>query len=187
LEYLIREYGQHPAYYRLNGKPVIVIWASNTVPLATWQRIFTNLRTRGLDALHIAMGYNPEVLSEFDGLHEYGVSGYYRLGALYQYAAKQVRGYSLLYPDATPKIWIATLQPGFDERTLPDRKGFYWERRNGDSYRYTFEAAMKSDPDWLFITSWNEWWEHTYIEPSVRYGDFYLRLTKEFADAWKKR
>ena len=187
LEYLIREYGQHPGYYRLNGKPVIVVWASNSVPLATWQRIFTNLRTRGLDAFYIAMGYNPEVLSEFEGLHEYGVNGHYRLGALYQHAAQLVRSSSLLYPDAAPKIWIATLQPGYDERTIPGRQGYYWERRNGDSYRYTFEAAMKSDPDWLFITTWNEWWEHTYIEPSEQYGDLYLRLTKEFANAWKKR
>lgn len=185
LEYLIRKYGQHPAYYRLNGKPVVVIWASNTVSLTAWRRIFAKLRERGLDAVYIAMGYNREVLSEFDGLHEYGVSGYYRLGALYQYVAKQVRAYSLLYHDAMPKIWIATLQPGFDERTLPEREGFYWERSNGDSYRYTFEAAMKSDPDWLFITTWNEWWEHTYIEPSVQYGDLYLRLTKEFAEMWK--
>lgn len=187
LEYLIHNYGQHPAYYRLDGKPVIVIWSSNAVPLATWQRIFTNLRTRGLDAAYIAMGYNPEVLSNFEGLHEYGVAGTFRLGALYQDAAEQVRSYSLLHPDATPKIWIATLQPGYDDRTLPDREGLYWKRRDGESYRYTFEAAMKSDPDWLFITTWNEWWEHTYIEPSEQYGDLYLRLTKEFADAWKSR
>jgi len=186
LEYLIPKYGQHPAYYRLNGKPVIVIWASGTVPLATWQRIFSNLRAQGLDAVYIAMGYDPQTLSDFQGIHQYGVAGHFRLGALYQSTAKQVRGFSLLHPDAAPRIRIATLQPGYDDRNIPDRQGFYWERRDGDAYRYTFEAARKSNPDWLFITTWNEWWEHTYIEPSERYGDLYLRLTREFADAWKR-
>lgn len=187
LEYLITKYGQHPAYYRLNGKPVIVIWASNTVPLATWHRIFTNLRAKGLDAVYIGMGYNSEILSIFDGLHEYSVANKFQLGAICQHIAEQVRSYPLLYTDSAPKIWIATLQPGYDERTLSDREGFYWERRDGASYRYTFEAAIKSDPDWLYITTWNEWWEHTYIEPSVRYGDLYLQLTREFINIWKRK
>ncbi|MGB3905510.1 MAG: glycoside hydrolase family 99-like domain-containing protein [Anaerolineae bacterium] len=40
------------------------------------------------------------------------------------------------------------------------------------------EAALHSDPDWIFITTWNEWWEHTYIEPSESYGDQYLEITR---------
>jgi len=58
---------------------------------------------------------------------------------------------------------------------------------DGEFYRSTFEAALESDPDWIFITSWNEWWEHTYIEPSELYGDQYLRMTREFARQWKGR
>jgi hypothetical protein len=33
----------------------------------------------------------------------------------------------------------------------------------------------------VVVTSWNEWWENTHIEPSVSYGDFYLRRTKVWA------
>jgi len=189
LEYLLRKHSAHPAYYRLNGRPVVVIWASGAVPLTAWQRILTELRSKGLDAIYLGMGLTAaDALFVFDGLHDYGVAGQFRLGALYQCAAQQIRGYSLLCSDApTPKIFAATLQPGYDDRNLPDREGFYWDRRNGDSYRYTFEAAMKSDPDWLFITTWNEWWEHTYIEPSAQYGDLYLQLTKQCAETWKKR
>ena len=47
------------------------------------------------------------------------------------------------------------------------------------------EAALQSDPDWIFITTWNEWWEHTHIEPSEQFGDQYLQITREFADRWK--
>jgi hypothetical protein len=186
LQYLLHEHGQHPAYYRLQGKPLVVVWASGSVPLDAWQRIFAQLKASDSEAAYVAMGYKPIVLSEFTGVHEYGVFGHYGLGILFQHAARELRAFSLLHPDVVPRVWIATLQPGYDERNLPDRMGLYWERRGGDAYRYTFEAEQKSDPDWLFITSWNEWPEHTYIEPSEQYGDLYLRLTKEFADRWKK-
>ena len=56
---------------------------------------------------------------------------------------------------------------------------------DGEFYRSTFEAALQSDPDWIFITTWNEWWEHTYIEPSEEFGDLYLRITREYAERWK--
>ena len=186
LDYLLRTYRSRPAWYRLDGRPVVAVWASSTVPTATWQRIFATLRGRGLDAAYLAMGLrDTSVLSVFDGLHEYGVFTIFRLGQTYQAVDQAVRAYSLLHYTEAPKVYVATLQPGYDERTIPGRSGLYWERRDGEAYRYTFEAATKSDPDWLFITSWNEWWEHTYIEPSMRYGDLYLRLTREFAEEWK--
>jgi hypothetical protein len=56
---------------------------------------------------------------------------------------------------------------------------------DGEFYRSTFEAALQSDPDWIFITTWNEWWEHTHIERSEEFGDQYLQITREYAGRWK--
>jgi hypothetical protein len=61
------------------------------------------------------------------------------------------------------------------------------QRDGGTFYRYTFEAALQSDPDWIFITSWNEWWENTHIEPSQAFGNLYLEITQEYSDLWKAR
>jgi hypothetical protein len=47
-------------------------------------------------------------------------------------------------------------------------------------------VAIQSDPDWIIIMTWNEYWEHTYIEPSELYGDMYLRLTGELVGEWKQ-
>ena len=41
--------------------------------------------------------------------------------------------------------------------------------------------------DWIFITTWNEWWENTSIEPGELYGDQYLQITKEYAEKWKNQ
>ena len=96
------------------------------------------------------------------------------------------RYFPLLMDDPEPKIFAATVQPGYDDHLLPDRGGGQvQERLEGDFYRSTFEAALASDPDWIFITSWNEWWETTQIEPSESYGDLYLQITREYVDRWK--
>ena len=91
----------------------------------------------------------------------------------------------ILSNSSRPKIWIPVVQPGYDDRLIPGREGLFQERDNGDFYRSTFEAALVSKPGWIFITSWNEWWEHSHIEPSNLYDHQYLQITKEFSDTWK--
>jgi hypothetical protein len=49
LTYLITTYRDHPAFMKVNGKPLIVLWASGAVPLATWQEVLAKLRAQGLD------------------------------------------------------------------------------------------------------------------------------------------
>lgn len=185
LSYAISTYRDHPGFMKVNGKPLIVVWASGSVPLATWKSVFAELRAQGLDATFLAMGYNTANLAVFDGLHEYGVFTESNLAGTFRSAAQATRYYGLLSDSPTPKIWAATVQPGYDERLISGRSGLFKDRDNGEFYRNTFEAALESDPDWIFITTWNEWWEHTYIEPSELYGDLYLQITREFGEKWK--
>lgn len=185
LTYLISTYRDHPAFMRLNGKPVIPIWSSTTVPLGAWASIFSDLRSQGLDAIFLANSYNLADLEVFDGLHEYGVFQMTDLAQTFVATGKAARYYPLLRDTSAPKIWAATVQPGYDDRLIPGREGLVRDRNDGAFYRSTFDAALQSDPDWIFITSWNEWWEHTHIEPSEQFGDQYLQITRVYADRWK--
>lgn len=187
LTYAISEYGDHPAFFKVNGKPVIILWASNAVPLDVWQNVFSELRAQGMDALFLGMGYDTANLSVFDGIHEYGVFTIPNLAEVFQNTARATRYYSLLSDVPETKIFVASVQPGYDERLIPGRAGLFQDRENGQFYRSTFEAALQSEPDWIFITTWNEWWEHTHIEPSELHGDLYLQITNEFAERWKGR
>ena len=51
--------------------------------------------------------------------------------------------------------------------------------------RRTFQGAIDSRPDWVVITSFNEWLEGTQIEPSQAYGRRYLELTRTLADRFR--
>jgi hypothetical protein len=67
--------------------------------------------------------------------------------------------------------------PGFESVALNSKV----DRRNGERYRVLWQEAIKTEPDWVLITSWNEWGEGTEIEPSFQLGDQYLQITAEYA------
>jgi hypothetical protein len=186
LAYAISRYRDEPAFYKFEGKPLIVVWASGAVPLETWRQVFARLDEEGLEAVYLAMGYDLGNLEVFAGLHDYGVFLYPDLAQTLRSTGRAVRYYPLLGEQGVVKIWAATVQPGYDDTLLPGREGLVQDREDGAFYRTTFEAAIQSDPDFIFITTWNEWWEHTYIEPSESFGDLYLQITREYAERWKQ-
>jgi hypothetical protein len=195
LEYLISTYGDHPAIMKVDGKPLVFLWASGAVELEAWRRVLSGLEDRGLDGTFIGMvgegGPPAGSLDVFDGLHVYNVlaltantGDIAALTAEYAETGSIVRYYSAL-AGGHPRIWAPTAQPGYDDHLIPGREGITVDRKGGDYYRESLEAAVGSEPDILLVTSWNEWWEHTYVEPSKKYGEQYLSITAEGLDAWK--
>lgn len=185
LSYLIETYGNHAAYMRANSKPLIVCYNTAALPLLTWESIFEDLRAQGLDSTNIAMGSGMESLSVFDGLYDPSI---FDLDGLHQRVTvlgRAVHYHPVLDNAAEAKFWAATVRPGYDDRRIVGSQGTFVDRGDGDFYRGTFDAALVSNPDWIFISSWNKWGEHTYIEPSLAFGDLYLLLTREFAQEWK--
>lgn len=78
-------------------------------------------------------------------------------------------------------IWVAPVAPGFDARQLGG-KGVV-DRRNGETFRRSWEAALATVPDMIGIISWNEWSENTYIEPSVDLGARDLQVLGDLTGA----
>jgi hypothetical protein len=78
---------------------------------------------------------------------------------------------------ATGNYWIAPLAPGFDARLVGGKSVV--ERNNGLTLRTEYATALHSSPDALGLISWNEFSENTYVEPSRRYGDFYLSVLRD--------
>jgi len=191
LEYVLDSYSDHPNFLRYRGKPVIFLYAIENVarnpgqtPLQAWQAILGQIRADGYDALWIGHTFDPSYLEVFDGLHAYG---FYDpdLPEVYASVSGRVRTYQFLQdPNAERKIWAPVVMPGYDDDLLGRPGSWYLDRAGGDTYGFTFQAAIQSQADWIVITSFNEWWEHTHIEPSDSHGFTYLELTKEWSDSF---
>lgn len=184
LKFIIENYGNHKAFIKIFNKPLIFIWASNEISINRWRRILNQLRVNNYEATFVAMGYDISNLLLFDGLHQYGVILIDDLMKEYNIVSNIVKNYHLIADKQ--KIWTATVQPGYDERKIPKRIGLFKERSGGKYYKETWEAAINSNPDLILITSWNEWWENTHIEPSKNFKNYYLNITKKYSRIWKK-
>jgi hypothetical protein len=82
-------------------------------------------------------------------------------------------------------IAAVTIIPGYDDRLLDYPFDTMVERRGGALYREMWEGAIALDPDWIIITSFNEWHEGTQIEPAMEYGNVYIDLTAEYTNKFK--
>jgi hypothetical protein len=184
LEALYRSHAQHPAYLRWNGKPVVFFWGQASVPrlpgqsaLATWQWLRAQVDPQHT-AIWVSEGTDLSYLGVFDAHHLYNIAWSNDLATTQRQWAQRVR--------AKGAQWVGTVMPGWDDTHLLERQGRYRrDRQNGAWYRQSWAAALATNPDWLVITSWNEFVENTYIEPSVTYGSQYLDLTRALAGAWK--
>ncbi|HEX7588916.1 MAG TPA: endo-1,3-alpha-glucanase family glycosylhydrolase [Anaerolineae bacterium] len=180
LKNLLASNAQHPAYLRSGGKPVIFFWREQMYTPDEWRDI-RNTVDPNRQSLWIAEGVKEQLpyLSVFDGFHLYSIAWAPDVTAELNKWPARVRAYG---PD---KIWTATVMPGNDD-TRTHRAGSYVrDRRNGDFYRETWRAAFTTYPDWVIVTSWNEWVEGTMIEPSATYGNLYLDITRDLASQFK--
>ena len=88
---------------------------------------------------------------------------------------------------ASPPSWkIAPTEKSDTSVRIPSLAAFQSQRqvaKTPDKSRHfqVFLEAIKANPDWVLITSWNEWYEGSEIEPSYELGNKYLNLTDPYA------
>jgi len=159
------------ATFDIFGKPLVVLTGTPSMPTAELVRSTAAARSRllVLASEKDLKGYQ-RVAPSVDGNLYYWSSVDPRSNE--KYAAKLAEMGSAVR--AHGGIWIAPVAPGFDARMVGGRSNV--PRDGGATLRAEWVAATASRPDAIGIISWNEFSENTYIEPSAKYGDEYLRL-----------
>lgn len=181
---LLATHAQHPAYLRSDGRPVVFFWRQQRFNLGTWQAI-RNAVDPGRGSVWIEEGVDVAPLSVFDGHHLYSVTWNppTDMARTAQKFAQRTRAMAAKL--GAPKVYVATVMPGYDDTRLPRGNKFAVGREDGAYYARSWQAAINAAPDWIIITSFNEFPEGTYIEPSQAYGTKYLDLTAQWSAAFR--
>ena len=184
LSHALNVHANHPAFLRVDGRPVIFFWRPTLWGVETWRSIRDQVDP-GRNAIWIAEGVDMSYQAVFDGHHLYSNTWNppSDLGYTNQKFANWTATASQQY--GTHKRWVATVMPGYDDTRTGRGNAFATDREGGAYYERSWSAAIASAPDWIVITSFNEWPEGSYIEPSVAYGNRYLELTAQWSGAYK--
>jgi glycoprotein endo-alpha-1,2-mannosidase len=180
---LLEKYAGHQAWLKVGDKPVIFVYgrAVGEIGVAAWADVIKKVNEafpRGV----VFQGdqFSSKAAEVFDGLHTYNTAGRLRgksLDEVKQWCQETYPTWVKLARDAG-RISSLTVIPGYDDTKIR-KPGLKVERYEGQSYIAQWEAAIAAQPDWILITSWNEWHEGSEIEPSVEDGRRYLQLTRK--------
>ena len=188
--YLYRTYGRHPAWLKLDNKPVIMYFdrLMQDIGLEGWQKARAQIEKQAPDAISYIATANTlkEIKARkgaFDGLHIYSQ----------QFEGAETRLLPSLWRSKYYNDWVraqqgakvttATILPGFDDRLQLDRKGKrpVIKREDGKPFRDLWKAAIAASPDWILIVSFNEWHEASQIEPSTTFGTRELETCRQMS------
>ncbi len=190
LLYLLNKYGRHQAWLTLEGRPVFFIYgrALNEIKLDGWKQVIAEVNRRHPGgAIFIGDRISQEAAEIFDGIHTYNVTSRTKGMTPDQLREWAKQFYPATVKTAGRKIAAVTVIPGYDDHKLgrPEPRPIT-SRHEGETYRILWEEAIAANPDWVLITSWNEWHEGSEIEPSRENGDRELRQTKLFTRRFLK-
>jgi len=188
---VLNKYGNHPAALKVYGKPVVFVYgrALGQLGLTGWLKAI-ELINKGYRGGVTAIGdqFSYGAARVFDGVHTYNTAG--KLRGLAPEAVRkwavETYGSWIQVADQAGKISTLTVIPGYDDTKIR-KPGLAVERYGGELYRAQWEEAIKADPHWVLITSFNEWHEGSEIEPSLEYQQQYLELTANYAKQFKAK
>lgn len=183
------KYHADSAYLKVAERPVIFVYAADLIEPAVWRAIMGSVRSGGRNPLVLAETTDVAWLDALDGQFLYATAGLSAsdIGPFNLAQSLCVRAHHLLLPSSDPRrAWAATVTPGYDDTLLTTRAStFKVDRAGGAFYDAQWRAAIAAQPDWVLVTSWNEWYENTHIEASERYGDAYVRRTAYWAHRFR--
>jgi glycoprotein endo-alpha-1,2-mannosidase len=186
LEWLsaVLERADNPAFLRSGGIPVVFVWQMGNLSRLGWLNVLGELAKQGKDVRLVGDADNSYGAVQW-GVQEYNPNFMTPADLARHNRDVMLDTRLLATSDAmAPHLYVATVSPGYDDSKIPDpaRTAPVVPRGEaGERYLASWEAALAAQPDWVMITSWNEWFEGTAIEPSIGHRDLALRQTAEQA------
>ena len=195
ITYIKENYFGMKNYLKYNGKPVIFVYGraifpalwctgncpSNTPDVINWSSVihkFPDVIFIGDAMSYFLTSYSVPQLKNmgFQGIHIYNPLLDIRYGAN---MANAYKGFTELAKQ-DGLLSALTVIPGYNDSNIGRTITSVVDRNNGALYTALVNDALKASPapNWILITTFNEWHEGTEIEPSYQYMEQYIDLTK---------
>ncbi|WP_419193555.1 glycoside hydrolase family 99-like domain-containing protein [Kolteria novifilia] len=197
LRHLRETYFGHRSYLHVDGKPVLVLYVTRTFRNFDPRQLAAAEATAGTDVYFIAdepfFGDQQSPETARNGLRDgRPVFDAYTTYNMFENALVKEGETAGAYMrrEAKPIVDRWARSTVFYPNVLPsyhDFRGHKTLRGSVDDFRAQIKEATRitnpsSAPDaprMLFVTSFNEWWEGTTIEPAKEYGHSYLNTLRE--------
>jgi hypothetical protein len=190
----LEKFKDHPAYLKIDGKPVYYLYQVAFDPSLTPEK-FAGLKAYVearvgpvywiVDAIsnennnfRIPEAWLPSPVDSFSFYGTFSIFPAHTYDELAERYAKVVG-----QAHAAGKKMCLPVHPGHDNLKEGNPKHYEMPRRDGQTFRDYLRAATDAKADYIMVTSFNEWPESTVIEPSSSWADPYQYL-KILAD-WK--
>ncbi len=163
------------------GKPVLWIYVVRLISPEVWSSVISQLSAENIEFFLVAD--RPTQVSshiaQFQAQHIYDVYAPIRDNTYLEQFWK-IKAQS----EKFNQIMVAGVAPGYNDTVVRSGNAPF-SRENGKFYHDRWCDAISMNPDWISITSWNEWHEGTEIEPSIENGDLALNQTKDYIHQFK--
>ncbi|RKN05712.1 glycoside hydrolase family 99 protein [Streptomyces radicis] len=156
IRYIDATYGAHPAFHRDAGhgdRPVFYVF--NSLSIADW----SPLSAVAQDAIVLTQTTDISKATHFGGLYNYTNFG-------------DMTGWQGIadWCRANGRIWAPSISPSYlDDRAVPGNTTPELPHNDGETYDQQWSGALAPEngglPDWVSITSFNEWHEGSMVEP----------------------
>lgn len=191
LQWLVQllKYRHNKAFLKTKGgTPVVFVYTMDALSPAQWSDLLGKLHS----TYHLNVALVGDDLGSTYLPYEYGMHYYNPVASptsMQQFVINiglRLKGRAALFPSASKKLIALPVSPGYDPSQIRPHDTVV-PRAGGKRYEQTWRAALLGQPDWILVTSWNEWFEDTAIEPGTRSGSRALAITREESAAWKAR
>jgi hypothetical protein len=179
---LQRDFFGRANYLTFQGKPAVFwFFPPSLGGLGTWQEL-RNRADPNRQQFWFGGTDDFSFMAVYDTLYYFDITWERSPGAAMNSYANRLAQYNRANGQNRP--FISTVMPGYDD-TKYRTPNHVRDRGDGSYYRGTWEDAIRRSPAGVVLTSFNEFYEGSHIEPSERYGDLYLRLTRELSDKFR--
>lgn len=157
---------QDPNHLHVGDRPVLAAYGVGQVPAEDWDRLLAALD----DLDPFVLGDSTDPARGLDGVYLYDPTQPSDSALRERYAHMHWATHlaPIVVDDLPTRLFAATVAPGKGVTlgTLTHHRS----REGGARYDRSWNTATGASPEWILITSWNEWYESTQIAPSVEHG-----------------